>query len=117
MLAPTRVTKQDPIGDISVTKAHPSSDDASHSTTARLPSVPPAADPRIAEANAAVRLRLQFADTEDFEDARRGWIGSLSDGVIRSTSGRVVWDANAYAFLDADCPETVNPGASGVRLS
>jgi alkyl sulfatase BDS1-like metallo-beta-lactamase superfamily hydrolase len=63
----------------------------------------------IAEANAAVRLRLPFANTEDFEDARRGRIGSLSDDVIRGTDGRVVWDADAYAFLDADCPDTVNP--------
>jgi alkyl sulfatase BDS1-like metallo-beta-lactamase superfamily hydrolase len=63
----------------------------------------------IAGANAAVRLRLPFADTTDFDDARRGWLGSLSDPVIRATDGRVVWDASAYAFLDADCPETVNP--------
>ena len=68
-----------------------------------------AATREIAEANAAVRLRLPFADTTDFEDARRGWLGSLSDPVIRATDGRVVWDAGAYAFLDADCPETVNP--------
>jgi alkyl sulfatase BDS1-like metallo-beta-lactamase superfamily hydrolase len=63
----------------------------------------------IVEANAAVRLRLPFTDTEDFDDARRGWIGSLSDSVIRATDGRVVWDADAYAFLDAECPETVHP--------
>jgi alkyl sulfatase BDS1-like metallo-beta-lactamase superfamily hydrolase len=65
--------------------------------------------PQVAEANAAVRLRLPFADTTDFDDARRGRIGSLSDPVIRATDGRVVWDAGAYGFLDADCPETVNP--------
>lgn len=29
--------------------------------------------------------------------------------VVRVTDGRVVWDADAYAFLDADCPDTVNP--------
>ena len=63
----------------------------------------------IAEANAAVRLRLPFADTEDFDDARRGLVGSLSDAVIRGTDGRVVWDADAYGFLDAECPDTVNP--------
>jgi hypothetical protein len=28
--------------------------------------------PQIAETNAAVRLHLSFADTEDFDDARRG---------------------------------------------
>lgn len=64
---------------------------------------------QIAEANAGVRMRLPFADTEDFEEARRGLIGSLSDAVIRATDGRVVWDANAYGFLDGECPATVNP--------
>ena len=54
---------------------------------------------QIVEANAAVRLRLPFADTEDFDDARRGFIGSLPDPVIRATDGRVVWDAGAYGFL------------------
>jgi len=63
----------------------------------------------IAEANAAVRLRLPFGDTEDFDDARRGLVGSLSDAVVRGTDGRVVWDADAYGFLDAECPDTVNP--------
>ena len=63
----------------------------------------------IVEANAAVRQRLPFDDTEDFDDARRGRIGSLSDPLIRATDGRVVWDSGAYAFLDADCPQTVNP--------
>lgn len=67
------------------------------------------AEQRIAEANRAVRMRLPFADTEDFEEARRGHVGSLADPVIRATTGRVVWDADAYTFLDAECPDTVNP--------
>ena len=70
---------------------------------------PAQAAPEIIEANQAVRLRLPFADAEDFDEARRGWIGSLSDPVIRATDGRVVWDAAAYEFLDGECPETVNP--------
>jgi alkyl sulfatase BDS1-like metallo-beta-lactamase superfamily hydrolase len=70
---------------------------------------PAPATREIVEANAAVRMRLPFADTEDFDDARRGRIGSLSDPVIRATDGRVLWDADAYAFLDAECPDTVNP--------
>ena len=69
----------------------------------------PHATRQTAEANAAVRLRLPFADTTDFDDARRGRIGSLSDAVIRATDGRVVWDAAAYEFLDGECPDTVNP--------
>jgi alkyl sulfatase BDS1-like metallo-beta-lactamase superfamily hydrolase len=70
---------------------------------------PTPATREIAEANAAVSLRLPFADRQDFEEARRGWVGSLSDPVIRATDGRVVWDAGAYDFLDAECPDTVNP--------
>jgi linear primary-alkylsulfatase len=67
------------------------------------------ATPKVSEANAAVRMRLPFDDTEDFDDARRGRIGSLSDSLIRATDGRVVWDADAYGFLAGECPETVNP--------
>jgi alkyl sulfatase BDS1-like metallo-beta-lactamase superfamily hydrolase len=67
------------------------------------------ATPQIAEANAAVRMRLPFSNSEDFDDARRGLVGTLTDGVIQATNGRVVWDADAYGFLDADCPDTVNP--------
>ncbi len=68
-----------------------------------------AATPQIAAGNARVRMRLPFADARDFEDARRGRLGSLSDPVVRATDGRVVWDAEAYAFLDGECPDTVNP--------
>ena len=67
------------------------------------------ASPQIAARNEAVRMELPFDDDQDFEDARRGRVGSLSDPVIRSTSGRIAWDADAYDFLDGECPPTVNP--------
>jgi alkyl sulfatase BDS1-like metallo-beta-lactamase superfamily hydrolase len=63
----------------------------------------------IAEANAAMRMSLPFDDAEDYDEAQRGWVGALSDPVIRATDGRVVWDAAAYGFLAGECPETVNP--------
>jgi linear primary-alkylsulfatase len=66
-------------------------------------------EPNIASSNDAPRLHLRFDDTEDFDDARRGRIRGLSDGVIGRTDGRVVWDADAYEFLDGDCPPSVNP--------
>ena len=50
-----------------------------------------------------------FHDTTDFEDADRGLIVSLVPGVVKADDGRVVWDNDAYAFLDADCPDTANP--------
>jgi alkyl sulfatase BDS1-like metallo-beta-lactamase superfamily hydrolase len=67
------------------------------------------ASPQIAARNEAVRMELPFDDDQDFEDARRGRVGSLSDPLIRSTSGRIAWDADAYRFLDGECPPTVNP--------
>lgn len=64
---------------------------------------------QVAESNAALAMRLPMADVEDFEEARRGRVGALSDPVIRATDGRVVWDAEAYGFLAEECPPTVNP--------
>lgn len=51
---------------------------------------------------------LPMHDEQDFEDARRGFITALEPGVVRS-DGRVVWDADSYAFLNGDAPATVNP--------
>jgi len=61
--------------------------------------------------NEAVRLTLPFQDRDDFADAQRGFVASLDEPVIRTTSGRVVWDLTRYAdqTIDADCPTTVNP--------
>jgi alkyl sulfatase BDS1-like metallo-beta-lactamase superfamily hydrolase len=53
---------------------------------------------------------LPFDDRSDFDDARRGQLAPPSDGVVRGTDGRMVWDLDAYAFLlDEDCPATANP--------
>lgn len=61
-------------------------------------------------ANAGVLQQLPFADRQDYEDAQRGWIGTLDSGEIRNAQGRVVWDLNSYAFLaDQTAPATVNP--------
>jgi alkyl sulfatase BDS1-like metallo-beta-lactamase superfamily hydrolase len=50
-----------------------------------------------------------FQDRTDFEDADRGFIATLTPGVIKDKNGRVVWDGDAYRFLDGDCPDTANP--------
>src|SRR5262249_23481344 len=60
--------------------------------------------------NRAVLDALPFADTQDFEDAQRGFMGSLPEVEIRNDQGRVVWSLRDYAFLaDAEAPPTVNP--------
>ncbi|MCT2593138.1 MBL fold metallo-hydrolase [Streptomyces sp. N2-109] len=68
----------------------------------------PAEQP-IAEANQAVRQRFPFDDTQDLQDARRGFMGTAQENVIRAEDGSVVWDLGAYGFLRQDCPDTANP--------
>ncbi len=65
--------------------------------------------PFVVRQQAALQERWPFADTQDFEDARRGLIATLDPCVIRAEDGRVVWDNDAYAFLSGDAPDTVNP--------
>jgi alkyl sulfatase BDS1-like metallo-beta-lactamase superfamily hydrolase len=50
-----------------------------------------------------------FEDRTDFENADRGFVAALTPGVVKDRNGRVVWDADAYRFLDGDCPDTANP--------
>jgi alkyl sulfatase BDS1-like metallo-beta-lactamase superfamily hydrolase len=50
-----------------------------------------------------------FADTDDFADVDRGFIAKLEPAVVRTAQGRVVWDNDAYGFLQGECPKTANP--------
>ena len=53
---------------------------------------------------------LPFGDTQDFSDARRGFIASLPEVEIKNADGRIVWSLRDYAFLNAEeAPPTVNP--------
>ncbi|QKW25330.1 MBL fold metallo-hydrolase [Streptomyces seoulensis] len=67
------------------------------------------AEPGVVAANAEVRRRFAFDDTQDLDDARRGFMGTAPESLIRAEDGRVVWDLDAYGFLDQDCPDTANP--------
>eukprot|EP00906_Rhabdomonas_costata_P002802 RCo004359 len=62
--------------------------------------------------HAKVRSQLDFADKRDFEEATRGHIAPMPDnGVIKDSSGRVVWDLSKFSFIDTEkpAPDTVNP--------
>ena len=60
--------------------------------------------------NRAVQDALPFADTQDFDDARRGFLCTLPEVEIKNDQGRVVWSLRDYAFLaDEQAPPTVNP--------
>ena len=68
------------------------------------------AEPATRAANDAFTKSLPFSDRADFDDARRGFIATLPDGVIAGPGGRPAFDTNRYSFLQKDeAPATVNP--------
>jgi linear primary-alkylsulfatase len=60
--------------------------------------------------HAAVLKALPFSDTRDFDDATRGFLGTIEHARIMSAQGRVVWSLEPYGFLsEAEAPATINP--------
>ncbi|MGW8724729.1 alkyl/aryl-sulfatase [Streptomyces sp. NPDC055808] len=54
---------------------------------------------------------LDWDDDQDFADADRGFLARLDPCVVRDAEGRLVWDNDAYAFLDEEpvAPSTAHP--------
>ncbi len=65
--------------------------------------------PFIVDQQRSLRERWPFDDTQDLEDANRGFIARLDPGVVRAADGRVVWDNDSYDFLSGEAPDSVNP--------
>ena len=59
--------------------------------------------------SATTAADLPFHDRTDFENADRGFLGSLDPCVVTDDAGKVVWDNDAYAFLAEECPDTAHP--------
>jgi alkyl sulfatase BDS1-like metallo-beta-lactamase superfamily hydrolase len=60
--------------------------------------------------NDAMLQALPFSDRRDFDDAARGFLGSIENAKIMSEQGRVVWSLEPYGFLSEEqAPPTVNP--------
>jgi alkyl sulfatase BDS1-like metallo-beta-lactamase superfamily hydrolase len=60
--------------------------------------------------NRSLLAALPFGDRTDFEDAARGFIGTLPKVEVRNAAGRVVYSLEDYAFLAHEgAPDTVNP--------
>ena len=58
----------------------------------------------------AFHAGLNFADRADFEDARRGFIGTIPDAQVLNARGAVVSSMAKLAFLDQEeAPGSVNP--------
>ena len=74
------------------------------------PDGPKDASPITRVRNRALLDMLPFGDTQDFEDARRGFLGTWPEAEIRSSDGRVVWSFADEPFMGDDAaPDTVNP--------
>jgi alkyl sulfatase BDS1-like metallo-beta-lactamase superfamily hydrolase len=71
---------------------------------------PKGASSSVVAQNEAMLKALPFSDTADFDDAARGFLGTIDNARIANAQGRVVWSLEAYGFLsDANAPASVNP--------
>lgn len=59
--------------------------------------------------NATVAGQVPFDDVRDFDFARRGFLATRADPLIRGADGHVVWDLSALDFVHGGVPATVNP--------
>jgi alkyl sulfatase BDS1-like metallo-beta-lactamase superfamily hydrolase len=68
------------------------------------------ATPATCAHNRSVLGALPFGDRADFEDAARGFVGTLPKVEFRNAEGRVIYSLEDYAFLAHEAaPDTVNP--------
>ena len=71
---------------------------------------PKAASHAVIAQHEAMLKTLPFEDAADFDDAARGFLGTIENARITSPQGRVVWNLEPYGFLsDTEAPTTVNP--------
>jgi alkyl sulfatase BDS1-like metallo-beta-lactamase superfamily hydrolase len=61
-------------------------------------------------ANAELAKTLPFANRQDFDDAMRGFVGTIPDGLVPGAGPRPVWSMKPYDLLKQDeAPDSVNP--------
>ena len=61
-------------------------------------------------ANRTVATQLPLANTQSFDDAKRGLIEAFGDQVIMGPSGRPAWSLKPFEFLAKEqAPDSVNP--------
>ena len=62
----------------------------------------------VLQANAAVAKAADLSDPPSFADAKRGFIAAPK-GQVKDAAGAVLWDYDAFAFVQGAAPATVNP--------
>lgn len=73
------------------------------------PTHPRDAHPATVAAHATMAGELDFDDTRDFDDARRGFITTIPEAEFAADAGGLAWTQRSHAFLDGARPDTVNP--------
>ena len=66
------------------------------------------ATPAVQQAHAAVAKAADLSDPATFADARRGFIAAPT-GQVKDAGNQVIWDFDAFAFVQGAAPPTVNP--------
>jgi alkyl sulfatase BDS1-like metallo-beta-lactamase superfamily hydrolase len=72
---------------------------------------PKAPEPATLKANAEMAKTLPFADRQDFDDAMKGFVGTVPDALVPGTGQRPpVWSMKPYEFLKQEgAADSVNP--------
>ncbi len=73
-----------------------------------LPAGPGAVSASVQRQHAAVAAAADLADPASLADARRGFIAAPT-GQVRDAAGKLVWDHQAFDFVQGAAPATVNP--------
>jgi len=76
---------------------------------APVDTAPKAASAATQAAQQAMTKSLPAEDGRDADFAKRGFIATRSDPLIRNAQGKVIWNTTAYQFVQGPAPATVNP--------
>ncbi|MBV8802361.1 MAG: MBL fold metallo-hydrolase, partial [Gammaproteobacteria bacterium] len=62
------------------------------------------------EKNTNSAKQLPFTDKKDFDDAKKGFIATMPNLLIKKEDGQIVWDLSPYHFIQGDkAPNTIHP--------
>jgi alkyl sulfatase BDS1-like metallo-beta-lactamase superfamily hydrolase len=83
---------------------------AASSSIAQGQVAPKGPEPATLKANAELAKTLPFANRQDFDDAMRGFVGTIPDALVPGTGPRPAWTMKPYDFLKQSEPaDSVNP--------
>jgi alkyl sulfatase BDS1-like metallo-beta-lactamase superfamily hydrolase len=83
---------------------------AASGSMARGQVIPKGPEPATLKANADMAKTLPFNNRQDFDDAMRGFVGTIPDALVAGSGPRPVWTMKPYDFLkQSEVPDSVNP--------